>query len=393
MKKLIIIFCLYALTIDLFSQENILDKKITVEFSNIKLQEALKQLNKKFNHIISYRNEMIPNKKLNFKSASIPLREVLDNMFRDTRIKYSLYGKQIILQIDKKEMKDKKEINEKKETKDNKQPSEKKTKEKVSVLIIIPDEQDSDIPDSGDVQEDFQKYPEKISLNRYYSAPVFALNNSKSDNTLSYYFKEVQVNENDNSFVEYQKSLDNEISADPLALANNHTIYFTIGSKTNTGIFVSTTGMDIKTEFIISMNYGYWIRDEWMLFLKAGALGSNAIVSVNNISTNITATAQIGMMYYPLFLSLGSWVKYYIGAGMGTYIRTSTGVTGLITTTTKFESVFGGQFYTGFDIFPMDWFKLGPQVSYHKVKNFKTLTSTSEDINGFELGVAFGFVL
>jgi hypothetical protein len=100
MKKIILLIFLYLLSHDLFSQSGLLETKITVEFNNIKLNEVINQLNKKLNHVFSFRNEIFPkNKRVTYKAAMTPLKDVLNNILHDTKIKYFQYGKQIILQL------------------------------------------------------------------------------------------------------------------------------------------------------------------------------------------------------------------------------------------------------------------------------------------------------
>jgi hypothetical protein len=207
------------------------------------------------------------------------------------------------------------------------------------------------------------------------------------------YYQKVKINEDENTFNDYVRSLGDFDDYDFLQLKKRHSISITIGSKSSTNASIGTSGVDVKSGFTGSINYGYWFEDEWMLNLKAGILGSGAVVTLNNISANVVTILQAGVSYYPSVLSAGSTGKSYVGFSIGKYNASISGITNFINIENESESVFGFQGLAGFDFFINDWLKIGPQISYHAVNNFETINSSMQNLSGFEYALIVGIVI
>ena len=178
-------------------------------------------------------------------------------------------------------------------------------------------------------------------------------------------------------------------------LAGRHSIFVESGFKANSNTSVTTnlSGVDVKTGFIGSINYGYWFDEEWSLTFSAGIFGAGTSVRYNNVEAKAIIPILFGARYYPEKLSLGSVGRVYAGLAVGQYMGSGTRVKTLLQTETFSESVFGGEGSIGVDLFVVSWFKFGPKLSYFFLSDFKEIIGTEKNLSGAAFSLDFGIVL
>jgi len=178
-------------------------------------------------------------------------------------------------------------------------------------------------------------------------------------------------------------------------LIGRHTLFIEGGLKANSNTSVTTnlSGVEVKTGFLGSMNYGYWFDNEWSLTLSAGIFASGTSAKFNNVETNAIIPLLFGIRYYPEKISLGSVGRVYAGLALGQYMGNGTRTGTLLTTETITESVFGGEASIGCDLFFTSWFKFGPKLSYFFLGDFKEVIGDRKNLSGAAFSFDFGFVL
>ena len=182
---------------------------------------------------------------------------------------------------------------------------------------------------------------------------------------------------------------------EPVKLIGRHTITLEGGTKTNsnTTVIANAGGVDVKSGFVGSINYGYWFDEEWAITLSAGVFGAGANTSYNNVQTSSVIPLLFGMKYYPKALALGAVGRIYAGLAVGDYMGFATKTQSLFGQSVVSESVFGGQISVGMDFFMASWFKIGPKLSYHLLGDFSQVIGTQKNLSGAAFSVEFGFVL
>ena len=178
-------------------------------------------------------------------------------------------------------------------------------------------------------------------------------------------------------------------------LIGRHTLFIEGGLKANSNTSVTTnlSGVEVKTGFLGSMNYGYWFDNEWSLTLSAGIFASGTSARLNNVETDAIIPLLFGIRYYPEKFSLGSVGRVYAGLALGQYMGNGTRTITLLRTETITESVFGGEASIGCDLFFTSWFKFGPKLSYFFLGDFKEVIGDRKNLSGAAFSFDFGFVL
>ncbi|MFA8343048.1 MAG: TonB-dependent receptor domain-containing protein [Rhodothermaceae bacterium] len=88
----------YIFADDVRSQDKILNKKISVNYENESLSSVVKNLNKKFGGIFSYREDLLKLKhRVTLKESNKSLKFILDKVFTGTKIGFKEFGGKIIL--------------------------------------------------------------------------------------------------------------------------------------------------------------------------------------------------------------------------------------------------------------------------------------------------------
>jgi hypothetical protein len=99
MKKFVwIAFALLLVHLVVIAQEKLLDKKISVRYSNVTLRDALADLTKKYGISVSYSSSQIKlDTRVNVSVTNQSLRESLKTLLAGTGITFMEYGNQVIL--------------------------------------------------------------------------------------------------------------------------------------------------------------------------------------------------------------------------------------------------------------------------------------------------------
>jgi hypothetical protein len=182
---------------------------------------------------------------------------------------------------------------------------------------------------------------------------------------------------------------------EPVKLMGRHTITVEGGAKTNSNTSVTTgaSGVDVKSGFVGSLNYGYWFDEEWAITLSVGGFGMGAKTSFNNVETSSVMPILFGAKYYPSKLALGAVGRIYFGLAAGDYMGFATKTQNIFNNSVVSESVFGGQLSAGMDFFVASWLKFGPKLSYHFMGDFSEVIGTKKNLSGAAFSVEFGIVL
>jgi len=99
-RLLILLFILLANTLIVLGQSP-LEKKVTVKFQNVSLDQALERISKASGVHFSYSDDLISlNKKVTINAVQKPLKSILDELLKETNIKYTVSGKQVVLYPD-----------------------------------------------------------------------------------------------------------------------------------------------------------------------------------------------------------------------------------------------------------------------------------------------------
>src|SRR4051812_33157149 len=83
------------------TQADALDRKVSLRYEGVSLEEVLKGISKNYQVHFSYTNNLIPlDKRVSIRVKNQPLRLVLDELFKGTNVNYQLVGEQIVLKYE-----------------------------------------------------------------------------------------------------------------------------------------------------------------------------------------------------------------------------------------------------------------------------------------------------
>lgn len=89
---------LMLLTLLLYPQESILEKRLRLPDNSYRAVRALNEVSKLTGYVFTYDTQILnPDRNINLPSPELPLYQILDSVTGDTTIKYSVIGKHIIL--------------------------------------------------------------------------------------------------------------------------------------------------------------------------------------------------------------------------------------------------------------------------------------------------------
>ncbi len=101
MRPIISIYLLFLLANGLLAQTGVLTKKVTFEYSNTRLKEALTDLTQRYQIPFSYSTEQVNvRQRISAKATDMPLAAALDRLFEDVNVSYMLVGNHIVLRND-----------------------------------------------------------------------------------------------------------------------------------------------------------------------------------------------------------------------------------------------------------------------------------------------------
>jgi hypothetical protein len=387
--KILVVFLIFSglNTQILLSQKKLLDLKVTIEFKNKKIGDAIVLLNRKLNNVLSYKSMIFPNQRISYyKFVNSTLKEVLDKVLSGTKIKYIESGKQVILKIS-----DSEKLN---------NPEEQKT-EKLKIGNILPSRSDTISDERSSISESetevllLSSLMREIEKSSESTKSLIADNSPPAQNYIFlnevpiYSFSAPEKKDNKNEEVERPIPVDAGMQ-----LIGSHAFSMSPGFKTNSKTTAVTTDINISANVgaAFSFQYGYWFMNEWQLILQGGVLAAEVNVQNSDVSSFSIIPLLIGARYYPSSLSFWDFGKFYIGAGIGAYMAAGVSVTNNITNVSATETKFGVQSTFGLDMFLTHWLKIGPSATYHLLGSFKEIIS-EKNYSGAEFSFNMGIVL
>jgi hypothetical protein len=90
------------LSISLFCQNSLLEKKLSISVRNISIKEAIEVISNKAGINFSYSDDLVSlSQKVSINAVDMSLKDILNQLFADKSIEYKMVGNQIILQTKK----------------------------------------------------------------------------------------------------------------------------------------------------------------------------------------------------------------------------------------------------------------------------------------------------
>ena len=94
----IVFILFFALGTKAQSQNSILEKKVTLNYSSVTIEEVLKNITQQTGILFQFSNNNLdPDKKINIGINNGTLKDALDYLFKGTDIKYAEFQNQILL--------------------------------------------------------------------------------------------------------------------------------------------------------------------------------------------------------------------------------------------------------------------------------------------------------
>ena len=204
-------------------------------------------------------------------------------------------------------------------------------------------------------------------------------------------------------------SMTTSVFSQPGTLRGSSAFEVNIGlwNEIHAGQQVSVNGISQSAKasgFVGGMTYCYWMRENMAVTFSGSLLSVEATTNVNLIgietgailnSTRQTANSVIsvliGMRYYLPQPEPEDRVRPFVAVGIGSYIG-SEAQNSLFSQSARSESVIGGRFGVGLDALLGRWFKLGVNVGYNVMSDFKTPVGARNNFNGYDMSFGFGFV-
>jgi hypothetical protein len=147
--------------------------------------------------------------------------------------------------------------------------------------------------------------------------------------------------------------------------------------------------------FVGGVGYSYWMREYLAITVAASMLSGevSSTVSLSNIQqrANSVVSILIGMKYFLPQPELDDHVRPYVALGIGSYVG-SEAENSLFSQSAHSESVLGGRLGVGLDALLGSWFKLGANVGYNIMGDFKAPVGARTNFNGYDMSFGFGFV-
>ncbi len=162
-------------------------------------------------------------------------------------------------------------------------------------------------------------------------------------------------------------------------------------SVTVTGIRSEAT----SSGFTGSLLYSYWMRERLSLTLSAGFLAGEASSSVGSSGINQQASAVVpvlvGLKLYLPDPEPEDMVRPFLSAAAGSYIG-SEATNSALSQQAHSESALGGRVAAGADFFLSRHFKIGANLSYNLMTDFKTSIGARKNYSGGDFSVGLGYV-
>jgi hypothetical protein len=147
--------------------------------------------------------------------------------------------------------------------------------------------------------------------------------------------------------------------------------------------------------FVGGLTYSYWMREYLAVTVGASLLSAEAssTISLSKIEQKASSVTSIliGMKYFLPQPEPEDRIRPFVAIGIGSYIG-SEAESSLLSQTAHSESAIGGRLGVGLDALLGSWFKLGAQVGYNAMGDFKSPVGARSNYNGYDMSFGFGFV-
>jgi len=148
--------------------------------------------------------------------------------------------------------------------------------------------------------------------------------------------------------------------------------------------------------FVGGLTYGYWMRENLEITIAASLLSSEASSTITfplsvQQRSNSVVSFLVGMRYFVPQPEPEDRIRPYIAFGVGSYVGAEA-ENSVLAQSAHSESVVGGRLGVGLDALLGSWFKLGVNIGYNIMADFKTPVGARNNFNGYDMSVGFGFV-
>jgi hypothetical protein len=183
----------------------------------------------------------------------------------------------------------------------------------------------------------------------------------------------------------------------PLNGSSSFEVNLGLWNQVQAGQQISINGIkqSAKTNgFVGGIGYSYWMREYLSVTVEASLLSSEAstTLSTSNIGqrANSVVSFLLGMKCYLPQPEPEDRVRPFVAVAVGSYIGSEV-ENSLLSQSAHSESVIGGRVGVGLDAFLGTWFKLGANVGYNVMSDFKTPVGARSNFNGYDMSIGFGF--
>ena len=184
----------------------------------------------------------------------------------------------------------------------------------------------------------------------------------------------------------------------PLKGSSSLEVNIGLWNETQVGQQLSVSGIKQSAKasgFVGGLGYSYWMKEYLAVTVEASMLSGEAssTISLSNIQqrANSVVSVLIGMKYFLPQPELDDRVRPYVALGIGSYVG-SEAENSLFSQSAHSESVLGGRLGVGLDALLGSWFKLGANVGYNIMGDFKTPVGARNNFDGYDMSFGFGFV-
>ena len=182
-------------------------------------------------------------------------------------------------------------------------------------------------------------------------------------------------------------------------LTNKHAITISGGGMINntTSVDVGIASVNTEMNVLGIFKYEYNATNNLAMGFSAGLFSASSNVGITGVSNIAIFPVMFEFTYSPEAFAFGSSSRMYFGLGIGVYGATGNRVgikSGFIPFVSDVsESVFGLRPHAGVDFYITDWFKIGPNFSYHIMGDFSEVIGERKNYSGPAFSIQFGFVL
>ena len=147
--------------------------------------------------------------------------------------------------------------------------------------------------------------------------------------------------------------------------------------------------------FVGGLSFNHWLREHVAVTLSAGVLSAEATSTSSLLGTTQRASAVIpvllGIKYYIPEPYLDETIRPYVSVGVGPYWGFEAENT-TFSQSAHTETALGGRFGGGIDFLLGRSFKLGANLGYNVMTDFRTPVAARDNFNGPDFSFGIGFL-